>query len=75
MREPAQKTLVNRFLNWETVERRAARYPNIAEQFSIERLQRCSDRPPYYCHYMSWRLGTWHDERLLHFDLPKFAQP
>lgn len=25
-------------------------------------MKKCGEDPPYYCHYMSWRLGTWEDE-------------
>lgn len=25
-------------------------------------MKKRADNPPYYCHYMSWRLGTWRDE-------------
>lgn len=30
----------------------------------MEAMEKCADSSPYYCHYMSWRLGTWQDESL-----------
>ena len=32
----------------------------------METLTNRCECPPYYCHYMSWRLGTWEDESLFH---------
>ena len=28
----------------------------------MEMLREHEEKSPYYCHYMSWRLGTWEDE-------------
>lgn len=61
----AQKELVNRFIDWERVRSRLSLYPAIAKHFPEEVLRDCADRPPYYCHYMTWRLGTHGDERYL----------
>ena len=28
----------------------------------MKMMEKRSEKPPYFCHYMSWRLGTWEDE-------------
>lgn len=61
---PAQRTLVERFITWDRVEERLARYEAIRRSFSLDLLRRHRDSPPYYCHYMAWRLGTWYNESL-----------
>ena len=43
---------------------RHKRYPVIQQTFPMETLERYREKPPYYCHFMSWRLGTWEDESL-----------
>lgn len=63
--DPAQRQLVNQHINWATVERRLERFAAIARAFPLDRLRASSGTPPYYCHYMAWRLGTWGDEKLL----------
>ena len=60
----AQRQLVHRFINWELVERRLQRFPAIGCAFPIDRLRSREETPPYYCHYIAWRLGTWSDESL-----------
>ena len=30
----------------------------------METFEKNHEKPPYYCHYMAWRLGTWEDESL-----------
>ena len=40
------------------------RYPAIERAFSLNRLKECCEKPPYYCHYMAYRLGTWQNECL-----------
>jgi hypothetical protein len=67
MREPALLTFVRQYLNWEKARERLDRYKHISKVFPIESLQECSDQAPYYCHYLSWRLGTWQDEGLFEF--------
>lgn len=64
MPEPAQKTLVERFISWPRVEDRLRRYPAIGRAFPLTLLRRHRDTPPYFCHYMGWRLGTWYNEAL-----------
>ena len=59
----AQQELVNRFIDWERVQSRLSRFPAIAKHFPENLLRACADKPPYYCHYMTWRLGTQWDER------------
>jgi hypothetical protein len=66
-KEPAHKKFVQKFLDWELVEKRLARYQHIGNLYDLDLLKQCSDKPPYYCHYLAWRLGTWHDENLFNF--------
>ena len=61
---PSQKTLVERFLNWELVQTRLSNYSAIASDFPYDELRAHSEAGPYFCHYMAWRLGTWKDEAL-----------
>lgn len=58
----AQKMLVDRFLQWERVQERLKTLPTVRAHFPDDVLTRCSASPPYYCHYLAWRLGTWHSE-------------
>ncbi len=60
--EPAQREIVHQLIDWKRVKSRCEYYPAIGRTFPIEMLKEHSDNPPYYCHYMSWRLGTWEDE-------------
>jgi hypothetical protein len=62
--EPAQLHLVHQSINWDCVESRLDRYPSIKQAFPLEMLEGHCESPPYYCHYMAWRLGTWQDETL-----------
>jgi hypothetical protein len=59
---PAQKILVDQLLDWSRVEERLDKYRWIAEAFPIKTLKAFSEKPPYYCHYMSLRLGVFHGE-------------
>ena len=61
---PAQHQLVNQLIDWALVRSRLNRYRAIKRTFPLTILQNRSESPPYYCHYMSWRLGTWLDESL-----------
>ncbi len=70
MVEPNHKVLVQRFIDWDKVEARLARYPHIKALYPLESLRRCSQAKPYYCHYLAWRLGTWDDT--LVFDATKW---
>ena len=62
MSEPSHFTLIKRYLNWERVRERLGRYKHIAEIFPITELQNCTNKAPYYCHYLGWRLGAWQNE-------------
>ena len=53
------KHFVHKLVDWKRVNERLRRYPAIGEAFSMEVLRSREERPPYYCHYMAWRLGTW----------------
>jgi hypothetical protein len=67
MREPAHLNIINKNLDWERVQERIQCYKHIAEIFPLTELQKCSDKAPFYCHYMGWRLGTWQDEEWFQF--------
>jgi hypothetical protein len=62
--KPAHQVIVERNLCWERVRDRLNRFEHIGKQFDIDELRKCSQSPPYYCHYMAWRLGTWHSDHL-----------
>ncbi|KMP10506.1 hypothetical protein UR09_04920, partial [Candidatus Nitromaritima sp. SCGC AAA799-A02] len=64
MCERSQKVLVDRYINWVTVEERLSKYKSIGAYFDIKFLKECSTKPPFYCHYLAWRLGTWQGEDL-----------
>src|SRR6185295_13003085 len=51
--------LVERFVSWDRVRERLNRYPAIARAFPLTLLERHLASPPYFCHYMTWRLGVW----------------
>lgn len=67
MKEPAHLIFVKQYLNWERARERLDRYKNIAAIFPLAELQNCSDRAPFYCHYLGWRLGTWKNEDWFEF--------
>lgn len=62
---PSQRQLVRRFIDWDVVEHRLQRFAAVGRAFPIRLLRSREGTPPYYCHYMAWRLGTWTDESLL----------
>ena len=61
---PAQREFLHRLIDWDHVRCRLNRYPAIKRAFPLKTLKKRRESPPYYCHYMSWRLGTWEDESL-----------
>lgn len=63
-RIPAQRLFAERFISWDRVQERLARYGAIGRAFPIGLLERHRVSPPYFCHYMAWRLGVWHNEAL-----------
>jgi hypothetical protein len=67
MKEPAHKTLIDRYLDWDLVKRRLGNYRNIGKHYTLNNLQGCSNKAPFYCHYLAWRLGTWKDENWFEF--------
>jgi hypothetical protein len=67
MVEPSHKTLINRYLNWDLVRERLERYKTIGKLYSLDDLRACSSKPPFYCHYLGWRLGTWKNEGTFKF--------
>ena len=62
--EPAQRHFVHQLIDWECVTSRLECYPAIGRTFPLKILKKYDERPPYYCHYMAWRLGTWWNESL-----------
>jgi hypothetical protein len=67
MTEPAQKILVRKYLDWDRVSNRLSRYEYIGKYYDFKALQDCSEKSPYYCHYLAWRLGTWLNENVFIF--------
>lgn len=67
MAEPAHKILIQRYINWDLVKERLNRYENISKSYSLNNLQSCSNKAPFYCHYLGWRLGTWENETSFEF--------
>ena len=67
MTEPAHKILVRKYLDWEKVSNRLSQYEYIGKHYNLKALQDCSEKSPYYCHYLAWRLGTWEDEKSFTF--------
>ncbi len=61
---PAQKILVDRFISWERIAERLERYEAIDRAFPLALLKSRANSPPYFCHYMAWRLGVWRSEAL-----------
>ena len=60
--EPAQRIFVHRLVDWQRIRRRLECYPAISRTFPLETMKNCCESSPYYCHYMSWRLGTLEPE-------------
>lgn len=67
MQEPAHKIFIHKFLDWNKAQDRLRHYKHIANYYDIRYLKKCSEKPPYYCHYLAWRLGTWETESLFQF--------
>ena len=61
---PAQREFVHKLIDWKRIRSRCQQYPAIGRIFPVETLKEHCEKPPYYCHFMSWRLGTWEDESL-----------
>ena len=61
---PAQRQLVHKLINWDRIYSRLKCYPAIERAFPEKALKKRCDNPPFYCHYMSWRLGTYCDESI-----------
>jgi len=60
----SHRNLINQLIDWDQVNNRLEHYPAIKRAFPSAKMKKCCESPPYYCHYMSWRLGTWEDESL-----------
>jgi len=63
------KYFVHKFINWEKVEERLSIYEHINKYFPISTLKRenFTEKPPFYCHYLAWRLGNWKNEQLFEY--------
>lgn len=59
------KELIHQHIDWERIDHRLNNYAAIARAFPKEEvLSRYANEPPYFCHYMAWRLGGWQDDSL-----------
>ena len=67
MTEPAHKILVRKYLDWNKVRNRLSQYKYIGKHYNLKALQDCSEKSPYYCHCLAWRLGTWENENMFIF--------
>ena len=59
----SQKVLIERLISWPLIEARLLKFPAIAKAFPLAMLLDRRDKPPYFCHYMSCRLGAWQDDQ------------
>jgi len=65
----AQYKFVQQYIDWKVVKTHLKQYPAIGRTFSLQLLESKKNTSPYFCHYMSWRLGNWKDEALFaHLD-------
>lgn len=67
MQISSHKYLIDKLIDWELVKSRISMYSNISSHYNMKLFQECSTRPPFYCHYLAWRLGTWEDDSLFEF--------
>ena len=58
------RVIQGRLINWDRIKSRLICYPAIERAFPIETLTKQCESPPYYCHYMSWRLGAFYNESI-----------
>ena len=60
---------VHKFINWEKVEERLSKYKYIDKYFPISTLksEKFTEEPPFYCHYLAWRLGVWKNEQFFEY--------
>lgn len=63
------KYLVHKYIDWEKVEERLSKYEYINKYFPLATLthRKFTEKLPYYCHYLAWRLGTWKNEQLFEY--------
>lgn len=61
------KKYVHKYIDWNRIDRRLKKYKSIGSHWSLDELQGCSEKPPFYCHYISWILSTWEDDQLIEF--------
>ena len=67
MQIPSHKYFIEKLIDWGLVKSRLSKYPNISSHYDMQLFQECSTRPPFYCHYLAWRLGTWENESIFEF--------
>ncbi len=63
----ATKEVVHKLINRDLLEYRFDKFINLKENITKNDLNKYDQKPPYYCHYLSWILGTWQDETLISF--------
>ena len=56
------KILVHEYLQEDLVKDRLSKYKSISKIYKFDDFKKCSNKQPYYCHYLAWRLGRWKDE-------------
>ena len=58
------KYFVHKFIDWKKVEERLSKYEYINNYFPINTLksEEFTEKPPFYCHYLAWRLCVWYNE-------------
>lgn len=64
----AQEELVGRVLDNVDVTRRLRAFPAIAEAYANVDFERHRETPPYYCHYLTWRLAQFRQPLLARLD-------
>ena len=71
----AYAQFVHENIDWTRIRQRLSRFPHIGVAFPEAMLRRFAADAPFYCHYMSWRLGTWSDDKpfVLMDDLLRYA--
>jgi hypothetical protein len=60
----SQQQLLERLICWDCIKARLLKFSAIGKTFPIELLKKYQSKPPYFCHYMAWRLGTWNNDQL-----------
>ncbi len=67
MNKPSQEIIVGEKIDWNKVESRLCLHPNMDKHFPLETMKSCASIPPYFSHFLAWRLGTWEGEEWFSF--------